>query len=816
MSVLFMVLFLPAGMFSRSDSCALDGKDAWFVDGYHGGIYGHYPVEWYTRFIVDRLTDNPQWCISMEIEPETWDSVRLRTPDSYHALAGLVAGRRIEFTNPTYAQPYLYNITGESIIRQFAYGIRKLRSHFPNARMFTYSSEEPCFTSCLPRVLRGFGFRYASLKCPDTCWGGYTSAFGGELVRWVGPDGTSIPAVPRYACEELNEGTTWQTIAWDNSPYYLDKCLAAGIRHPVGMCFQDAGWKNGPWLGRGSDASRRSTYTLWTDYIENVALCQPSAEWHFTQEDVRPGLMWGSQVLQRIARSVRRSENNMMQTEKIAAMAYVERGFRPDRAAVDEAWRTLMLSQHHDSWIVPYNRLNDRGTWADNIRLWTATTDSLAREVLDAALGSLCHDADSIGRRGVTLFNTLGMARTEIVDVCLPSGRRLTFEASVPPFGHATYAFDRIQKALPDNGITLTDDSCVVENDVYRLVFDLSEGGAMTSLRHKAGNDEYVASCDSMPFNSLRGFFPDAGGYRSSVETRATATVVDDNSLVKCIRLHGSVAGIPYSQTVTLRRGSRLIDFDLNIDWPADVSVGDIRRRDKSDKTAPFYDTRRMLSLSFPVATGRSEVFKDAPFDVCGSRLGDTFYNRWDSIKHNVVLSWVDVVGESGLGMALFTDHTTSYSHGATHPLALTVQYAGPGLWWRDYPVDGPTHMRYAIVPHRGRWNEAAIDAESRRWNEPLVQCAASGRRDDSVSLLSLGGAGYEVSAFFVGPDGLTLRLFNSSGDDGPHRVQLGFKARRVVETDLLGRPMRRVPLRRSSFAVSMPRFAFKTFRIVL
>ena len=28
-------------------------KDAWFADGYHGGIYGHYPVEWYTRFIVD-------------------------------------------------------------------------------------------------------------------------------------------------------------------------------------------------------------------------------------------------------------------------------------------------------------------------------------------------------------------------------------------------------------------------------------------------------------------------------------------------------------------------------------------------------------------------------------------------------------------------------------------------------------------------------------------------------------------------------------------------------------------------------------------
>ena len=22
---------------------------AWFVDGYHGGIYGHYPKNWYTK-----------------------------------------------------------------------------------------------------------------------------------------------------------------------------------------------------------------------------------------------------------------------------------------------------------------------------------------------------------------------------------------------------------------------------------------------------------------------------------------------------------------------------------------------------------------------------------------------------------------------------------------------------------------------------------------------------------------------------------------------------------------------------------------------
>ena len=154
-------------------SAGVAASEVYFVDGYHGGIYGHYPVKWKTRFIVDQLQRNPDWKIGLEIEPETWDTVQVRTPEAYRDLAALLKSGRIEFTNPTYGQPYCYNISGESLIRQFAYGIEKLKQHFPEAVFTTYAVEEPCFTSCLPAVLKGFGFKYASLKCPNTCWGGY-------------------------------------------------------------------------------------------------------------------------------------------------------------------------------------------------------------------------------------------------------------------------------------------------------------------------------------------------------------------------------------------------------------------------------------------------------------------------------------------------------------------------------------------------------------------------------------------------------------------------------------------------------------------
>ena len=175
-------------------------QQAYFADGYHGGVFGHYPA-WVTRFMMDELTKHPEWRIHLEIEPETWDSVMVNDPQTYEEWRQFVNNPRIEFANPSFAQPYMYNISGESIIRQLEYGIRKIREHFPDVTFTVYSAEEPCFTSCLPQLLKSLGFKYAVLKNPDTCWGGYTSAYGGESVFWEGPDGTRMLTVPRYACE---------------------------------------------------------------------------------------------------------------------------------------------------------------------------------------------------------------------------------------------------------------------------------------------------------------------------------------------------------------------------------------------------------------------------------------------------------------------------------------------------------------------------------------------------------------------------------------------------------------------------------------
>ena len=184
----------------------LHAQSVYFADGYHGGVFGHYP-KWQTAFMMDKLKEYPGWRINLELEPETFDSVKVWVPDTYREFQQFLAkedGRLIEFTNPTYSQPYCYNISGESLIRQFSYGMNLLRVHFPTLSFHTYAVEEPCFTSALPQILRLFGFRYAVLKNPDTCYGGYMVAYGDDLVNWIGPDNTQMLTIPPIHFSSIN------------------------------------------------------------------------------------------------------------------------------------------------------------------------------------------------------------------------------------------------------------------------------------------------------------------------------------------------------------------------------------------------------------------------------------------------------------------------------------------------------------------------------------------------------------------------------------------------------------------------------------
>jgi len=831
---------------------------AWFVDGYHGGIYGHYPP-WCTQFMVDSMRANPDWKLNLEIEPATWDFVSTNTPEAYAALKQLVADQsasgRIEFINPAYAQSYLWDISGECIIQQFARGMDKIREHFPTAEFVTYSSEEPCFTSALPGLLKSFGFKYAVLKNPDTCWGGYTRAHGGELVNWIGSDGTAITTVPRYAMESLKKNSTWETIANANNPEFIQAAFGAGIEHPVGMCIQDAGWRNGPWLKPNSGVYEPTEFTTWRNYFQNVAIQNPADDWHFSQEDVQVSLVWGAQVLQGVAQGVRRAESRVVTAEKMATLAGVCRQYPWPETSLDEAWRTLMLSQHHDCWIVPYN-VRGTNTWAEKVAGWTGNTVQRSDEIIRQSAQALSGDPDLNEPFQLRVFNTLGVARTDLARVTLPDNWRgeplvrdsagqvvpsqvasagngpqqLLFLAPVPALGYATFKLENVTKTTGQRPLAflVKDGSTVMENDFYRLELDPVRGGTIRSLvMEKQGNRELADDSSARRFNELRGFFFKAGQFCSTADQPARIEIIEDGPVRARVRISGQLASNPVTQVITLVQGQRRIDFSARIDWRESPGIGENFEqlggfRPAHDHKA-FYDDRYKLLALFPTKLAEQQIFKNAPFDVLQSRLTDTFFNTWSGIKNNVLLNWVDVFdARNQIGLALLSDHTTSYAHGANYPLGLTLQYSGIGLWGMDYSLRHPTEVNYALVPHPGNWEQAALWAEDDGWQEPLQAEFCKSETVRTVarrSLLSFDRAGWEVPAMRRENGKVYIRLFNASAEAAQRHLTYDGPVEKVELVRLNDELLRDIPVARDTsgqvhFELTLPCFGVGTLRI--
>ena len=75
------------------------------------------------------------------------------------------------------------------------------------------------------------------------------------------------------------------------------------------------------------------------------------------------------------------------------------------------------------------------------------------------------------------------------------------------------------------------------------------------------------------------------------------------------------------------------------------VGIGEYKEERWRDNRRAYCDDRFKLSVLFPTDLHSPRVYKNAPFDVCESKLTDTFFDSWDQIKHNIIfigLTWLN------------------------------------------------------------------------------------------------------------------------------------------------------------------------------
>jgi alpha-mannosidase len=851
----------------------------YYVDGYHGGVRGHMPAGCW-RDILNSLRVLPDWKLSLDVEAASWDVLRREDPEAYGELKAYLDSQpldaRVEMVGDTFCQPYGWAVGGESNIRQLIRGREIIRAHFPKAALQTYAVQEPCWSSCLPQILLSLGFTGAVLKDPSTAWGGYSAGFNADLVNWVGPDGSAIPTVPRYACEHLLE--VWETESVEGTPEFSRKCAANGIPHPAGMCFQDLGWHAGP-----NVSGKHIRYVTWREYIHTIA-DQPTQRWHFTMEDILVTLPWGEQTLQAVAQQVRAAENRLLMCEKVAALAWLEQGVPWPGTALQEAWESLFWTEHHDAWITATTR-EGRQAWAFQVASNSLDAELAANSIIAASAELISRGFGGqvekpLGSQWVRVINTLGIERNDLAELTLAldrgtygirvfdsmgaeipcqvietrsydseqpadgadsarsQGGRLNtatvlFRPRVPALGYATCRVEPIRIAAPGtrqgnvSAQTEKDGGVVMESDLYHLRFDPLRGGTITSLYAKQVGKEFCQRSSQYSFNEYRGYFIDQKKWRSSSAEPADITIMESGPLRARVRVNSRVGGCPCETIVTLTEGQRRIDFRARFVFEQETWIGDpwdIKPEARmSERRRSQNDGRWKLQALFPVSLGNQAIYKNAAYDVCRSRNADTVFQRWDEIKHNIILHWVDVADESQKeGLAIFSDHTTAYTYGPEHPLSLVMGWGWEGgFWWGKRPLQGVHQVSYSVVPHAGLWDEGRISEENSRWNEPLLTQIMDGqppKGSETRSLVSVSGGGVEVPTLLVEGNHMFIRLFNSEGSASRRLVSMRSKPVQVDLVELDGRIIEKLQAERASdgryeITIALPRFGIRTLR---
>ena len=802
----------------------------YYVDGYHGGIRGHMPLGCW-RDILEMLKKCPEWKLSIDVEPISWEFLKARDPMAYVELREMLKDEtinsRLEMVSGSYAQPYGWITDGECNIRHLTVGLDLCKEHFPWMNIKTYAVQEPCWTSSLPQILKSLGFERGVLKDPSTAWGGYAAGFDAEVCLWEGPDGTQIPMVPRYACEELLN--VWETESVNGEKDFAKKCLAHGIPNPTGMYYQDLGWRANPKMSNkpgheGTFFPDYIKYTTWKEYFEQIA-DKPIVNWKVSQEVFQGALPWGERIMVRMARQVRRGEVAVMYTERLNALSNFLGYYSDFEQKLKEAWGHLLMTQHHDGWICAGAGKGEKNwAWVTSAQIWNVEnhTGTIDRKSLSDIGKFACYVTEKDDTNEMlVVVNPLGRNEQCLVEAEVTSADgiysfdvydgdtklisqyysnrfyednsknagHLLFNANLPGYGVKAFKIKPSRK-MDVKGFCsakVDDDYAYLENDFFKITFDLMAGGTISSLYDKRRDIEVVDKTNERKFNEYRGYFINEAAWLSSSENVAEAEVLADGPVMAELLIRGSIGDSVFTQIVKVATENVRISVHVVFNFPEKTYIGEpheILKEDAlKDAHRSYHDGRYKLNAFFPTSFDQKYIYKDAAYDVCKSELENTYFKRWDEIKHNILIGWVDV-SDASQGLTIMTDHTTSYIHGKDSPLGLTMAWGWDGgYWWGRRQLKGDHEIKYAIVPHKDTWRKADIWHEYQKMlyqtkAQRVVGVTANAQNFEMVKI----DAPIEMSAAYLdGDNRLIVRLFNP-GEAVCANVEIDTKVADLIE----------------------------------
>ncbi|NOZ26540.1 MAG: alpha-mannosidase [Chloroflexi bacterium] len=733
----------------------------------------------------------------LQSQPHLYWMVKRRYPDLYERVKEAIAAGNIIPEGGMWVEADTNIPSGESLIRQFMHGRRFFREEFGVESELLWMPDVFGYSGALPQIMRGCGIQYfASAKI-------FWNYNGGEMFPyntfiWEGIDGSEVLA---HLYKNYNSHTAPDIVI----QHWNERVQKDGIATRL-LPF---GWGD----GGGGPTRNHLEFIRREQDLEGVPRVRMASPIEFFRDQEARGIpnaryvgelyfqahrgTYTSQA--KTKRGNRKSELALREAEMWGAVAQALAGYAFPAQEIEEAWRAVLLNQFHD--ILPGSSIHRVYEEAEAAYQRVIET---AERVANAAASQIAEDAQA-----VTVFNSLSWERTALVT--LPEGARgavsasgealpvqivdgkAIVEARVPSCGWTTLQLtDEATAILVEGGVTATDRA--LENEFLRIEFN-DRGEIVSIFDKEAGRELAAGVCnqfrmykdvptrfDAWDIDSMYELTP------VELDEPASIEVVTAGPLVATLRITRRLHQSQMTQEVTLRRGSRRVDFHTVIDWQ---------------------ERHKLLKVAFPVDFHADEAIHEIQF---GHIRRPTHRSRvFDADRFEVVNHKWTALAEENRGFAVLNDCKYGVNVlGNSINLTLLKSALAP-----DMTADrGMQEFTYAFYAWNGSFAESGVVREAYELNVlARTVPGAAGER----SLFSVDAPNVIVETVKLAEDGsgdVIVRLYEAKRTATRCTLTTTLPVSQAFATDMLENVQGELPCGDGQIPLDFRTFEVKTVRL--
>ena len=753
----------------------------------------------------------------LQSQPHLYRMVRRRYPELYERVKKAVQAGQIIPDGGMVIQSDTNIPSGESLIRQFIHGQRFFREEFGIESHVLWLPDAFGYSGALPQIMRGCGVRYFSTA--KIFWD-YNSSdpFPYNTFTWEGIDGSEVLV---HLCNDYDSRTDPAAV--------IERWNQRVQKDGISTRMLPFGWGDG---GGGPTRDHLEFLRRQRDLegVPRVRMASPTE--YFQDQEARSipdaryvGELYfpahrGTYTSQaRTKRANRKSELALREAEMWGTIAQALRGFRFPAEAMDEAWTAVLLNQFHD--IIPGTSIH---------RVYEEAEATYAA-VLDAANACARDARESLtdDSQALTVFNALSWERTALVALPrsftsafdeaghpLPTqttGGEMLAEVKVPPCGWTTLrpgpstssgcssGHNPAPAGAVETENPLRATTRMIENERLRVAFN-DRGEIISILDKEAGRELAAGRCNSFKMYKDVPTLYDAWDIDSTypltpvqLAEDASFEVLAAGPLVARIRVTRKLNRSTVTQEISLRHGSRRIDFHTTVDWQ---------------------ESHKLLKVSFPVTVHAHEAIHEIQFGHI--RRPNHRSRPFDADRFEVSNHRWTALAEENRGCAVLNDCKYGVDVlGNSINLTLLKAALAP-----DMTTDkGLQEFTYAFYAWNGSFAESPIVQEAYELNCPVT--TAPGAAGEN-SLFSIDVPNVVIETVKPPEDGggaapctdLVVRLYEAKRTATRCALSTSLPVVGAAQTDMLERVERALPCDAGTIGLDFRPLEIKTVRLRL